>query len=101
VYQSNAYPYDLFNNGDLGFSRAGLEHNDGGNLFSGYFNSTYPGFVRKVQSDFGWDWGIALVPCGIWGNIRLVKGGKHVQFAVFCCCFFQRNVTLLSQDMWV
>lgn len=59
--QKAAYPYDL--------------SNSGGSLLGGYFNSSNPGFVRKVQSDFGWDWGIGLVPCGIWGNIRLVKGG--------------------------
>ncbi len=62
VAQKNDYPYDLFSGGDTLTS----------NGESRYFNSSYAGFVRKVQSDFGWDWGIALVPCGIWGNIRSV-----------------------------
>jgi beta-mannosidase len=29
-------------------------------------------FIRKAQSDFGWDWGPAFVPAGIWRNIGLV-----------------------------
>jgi beta-mannosidase len=29
-------------------------------------------FSRKEASDFGWDWGIRLLSCGIWKPIRLV-----------------------------
>lgn len=29
-------------------------------------------FIRKAQSDFGWDWGPAFVPVGIWRDISLV-----------------------------
>ena len=102
--QKGAYPYDLSNSGDLGFSRVGLERN-GGNLFSGDFNSSYPGLVRKVQSDFGWDKGIALVPCGIWGNIRLVKDGKRAKLSQtstklwsFLNLFFQRHISGHGRD---
>ena len=28
-------------------------------------------FSRKEGSDFGWDWGVRLVTCGIWRSIRL------------------------------
>ena len=35
-----------------------------------YFNDSMRNFVRKTQSDFGWDWGPAFVPAGIWQNIR-------------------------------
>lgn len=28
--------------------------------------------LRKVHCDFGWDWGIALAPFGVYGNLRLV-----------------------------
>nr|MBA3326468.1 glycoside hydrolase family 2 protein [Paracoccaceae bacterium] len=28
--------------------------------------------LRKPQCDFGWDWNIALAPCGLYGGIRLV-----------------------------
>jgi beta-mannosidase len=32
----------------------------------------YPAWVRKEQCNFGWDWGVNLVTCGIWRSIRLV-----------------------------
>eukprot|EP00118_Oscarella_pearsei_P012782 m.96584 g.96584 ORF g.96584 m.96584 type:complete len:146 (+) comp36913_c0_seq6:300-737(+) len=35
-----------------------------------YFNAKR-NFIRECQSDFGWDWGPALVPIGIWKNIRV------------------------------
>ncbi len=28
-------------------------------------------FLRKTASDFGWDWGPALMPAGILGPVRL------------------------------
>ena len=31
----------------------------------------YPGFVRKEQCNFGWDWGPILISCGIWKDIGL------------------------------
>jgi len=31
------------------------------------------GLIRKEQSNFGWDWGIKLVTCGIWKDIRIVS----------------------------
>jgi beta-mannosidase len=34
--------------------------------------NAYPSFVRKEQCNFGWDWGIVLVTCGIWRSIRLM-----------------------------
>ncbi|KAF7976237.1 hypothetical protein HWV62_7270 [Athelia sp. TMB] len=35
----------------------------------------YPGreFIRKEQSDFGWDWAPALAPTGIWQPARIVQ----------------------------
>ncbi|MFQ6115909.1 MAG: glycoside hydrolase family 2 protein, partial [bacterium] len=35
--------------------------NEKGNIF----------FARKEGSDFGWDWGVRLLTCGIWRSIRL------------------------------
>ena len=29
-------------------------------------------WIRKEPCNFGWDWGVALVTCGIWKDIRLV-----------------------------
>lgn len=34
--------------------------------------TAYPAWVRKEASNFGWDWGVILVTCGIWRSIRLV-----------------------------
>jgi beta-mannosidase len=34
----------------------------------------YPGaaYVRKIPSNFGWDWGPTLITCGIWRSISLL-----------------------------
>ncbi len=32
----------------------------------------YHGYIRKEQCNFGWDWGIRTVTCGIWRDIELV-----------------------------
>lgn len=32
----------------------------------------YAGWVRKEQCNFGWDWGIRAVTCGIWRDIQIV-----------------------------
>lgn len=37
-----------------------------------YFNFAPRAFVRKPQYMFGWDWGPALVSCGIGGKVALV-----------------------------
>lgn len=31
--------------------------------------------LRKPQCDFGWDWNIALAPCGLYGAIEIVPNG--------------------------
>ena len=39
-------------------------------------------FMRKEQSDFGWDWGPAFAPAGIWQNawvLQLESGEVHVR----------------------
>lgn len=36
------------------------------------FLAAYPGWVRKEHCNFGWDWGIKAVTCGIWRDIELV-----------------------------
>jgi len=33
------------------------------------------GYVRKQPCNFGWDWGICLVTCGIWRDIEIVAFG--------------------------
>ena len=37
-----------------------------------YFADTNRNFVRKAQSDFGWDWGPAFAPVGIWKDVNMV-----------------------------
>lgn len=34
-------------------------------------------FIRKEQSDFGWDWGPAFSPVGPWQNIYLVQSDRE------------------------
>lgn len=34
--------------------------------------AAYPGWVRKEQCNFGWDWGIKAVTCGIWRDIAIL-----------------------------
>jgi beta-mannosidase len=36
------------------------------------YKAAYPGWVRKEQCNFGWDWGIKAVTCGIWRPISLI-----------------------------
>ena len=38
-------------------------------------------FVRKQQSDFGWDWAPAFVPVGIWQPALTVQLGPNEVFA--------------------
>lgn len=35
----------------------------------------YTNFLRKTQCHAGWDWNIALMPIGIYGNIELIQSG--------------------------
>lgn len=39
----------------------------------GLFEFWHRPFVRKEQSDFGWDWGPAFAPAGIWQNAWVVQ----------------------------
>jgi len=38
----------------------------------GYRKRDAGNWIRKSQCNFGWDWGPALVTCGIWRNIELI-----------------------------
>ncbi|PHH66617.1 hypothetical protein CDD81_6454 [Ophiocordyceps australis] len=42
-------------------------------LVQGLFEFPNRAFIRKEQSDFGWDWGPAFAPAGIWKPARLVQ----------------------------
>jgi beta-mannosidase len=51
----------------------------------GVFEFQHRQFVRKEQSDFGWDWGPAFVPAGIWQPtylIQLARDDIHVRNSV-------------------
>ncbi|KAK7735533.1 hypothetical protein SLS53_007446 [Cytospora paraplurivora] len=42
-------------------------------LVEGLFEFTNRQFIRKEQSDFGWDWGPAFAPAGIWKDAWVVQ----------------------------
>ncbi|KAI1102051.1 glycoside hydrolase family 2 protein [Jackrogersella minutella] len=39
----------------------------------GLFEFTHRQFIRKEQSDFGWDWGPAFAPAGIWQKAWIIQ----------------------------
>ncbi|KAG6009432.1 hypothetical protein E4U21_002347 [Claviceps maximensis] len=39
----------------------------------GWFEYPHRAFIRKQQSDFGWDWGPAFAPSGIWQKAWVVQ----------------------------
>lgn len=39
----------------------------------GWFEYPHRAFIRKEQSDFGWDWGPAFAPAGIWQKAWVVQ----------------------------
>lgn len=41
-------------------------------LFPGKIYAAMPGMMRKEPCNFGWDWGIKAVTCGIWRDINIV-----------------------------
>lgn len=50
-------------------------------------------YSRKEASDFGWDWGIRLLSCGIWKPVRLIAydSGRVTQVGV------RQNLTNLNE----
>ncbi|PFH55869.1 hypothetical protein XA68_17481 [Ophiocordyceps unilateralis] len=51
-------------------------------LLDGRFVFADRQFLRKQQSDFGWDWGPAFAPAGIWQDAWIVQLPHHVAVAV-------------------
>ncbi|KAG5986374.1 hypothetical protein E4U43_005533, partial [Claviceps pusilla] len=43
----------------------------------GWFEYPHRAFIRKEQSDFGWDWGPAFAPSGIWQKAWVVQISGH------------------------
>ncbi|UNI18471.1 Beta-mannosidase [Purpureocillium takamizusanense] len=39
----------------------------------GWFEFPHRAFIRKEQSDFGWDWGPAFAPAGIWQKAWIIQ----------------------------
>lgn len=48
----------------------------------GRFEFLHRPFIRKEQSDFGWDWGPAFAPAGIWQKAWVVQLGGEEEVAV-------------------
>eukprot|EP00803_Ostreobium_quekettii_P007189 evm.model.scf_973.2 EVM.evm.TU.scf_973.2 scf_973:5640-12165(-) len=42
-------------------------------------------FIRKAACDFGWDWGPAFAPCGIYGDVEL-HAYSHAYLTGFYAC---------------
>ena len=58
-------------------------------------------FLRKTASDFGWDWGPALMPAGIYGPVRLeafshsvLTGEQQQQQHLLNIAFSSRSSTI-------
>lgn len=52
----------------------------------GLFEFPHRPFIRKEQSDFGWDWGPAFAPAGIWQKFWLIQlqgGDLSVRNSIF------------------
>jgi beta-mannosidase len=56
-----------------------------GSLESELCNYGGYGWVRKQACNFGWDWGIRLVTCGIWRPIELVAFNEAIIKSVKIC----------------
>lgn len=48
----------------------------------GLFEFVHRPFVRKEQSDFGWDWGPAFAPAGVWQKAWVVQLTTNDELAV-------------------
>ncbi|KAI1662218.1 glycoside hydrolase family 2 protein [Daldinia decipiens] len=63
-------------------------------------------FIRKEQSDFGWDWGPAFAPAGVWQKawvVQLQKEEVHVRNSIFDL-YREGQLNLLPPDQnanWV
>lgn len=58
-------------------------------------------FLRKPPADFGWDWGPALAPAGIYGGVLLVAYNTvYITGEMIClrqsCCVLQPDGVHLS-----
>ncbi|NTV53505.1 MAG: glycoside hydrolase family 2 protein, partial [Candidatus Firestonebacteria bacterium] len=59
-------------------------------------------FIRKCQADFGWDWGPALRPVGIWRSLRLEAWNEARIDAVVCGQTHEPNGdVLLNLRVWL
>lgn len=64
--EKNRYPVNI-----------GDESNDYG------IPDTHRAFIRKTQSDFGWDWGPVFVPCGIYKDIEIISiNDGYIEYVV-------------------
>lgn len=59
-------------------------------------NSPIPNgnMLRKVQCDFGWDWGIALAPLGVYGAMELRESGAWISAVEIAQAHFEGAVEL-------
>ena len=58
-----------------------------------------PVWVRKEQCNFGWDWGIKAVTCGIWRDIQLIAFDQGRLTDLHIRQHHERNRVRLSVDV--
>lgn len=64
-----------------------------------YFNDSFRNFVRKSQSDFGWDWGPAFLPIGIWKNLGLIGFNEAILKEFMPIVYWNETINIFQVEL--